>query len=506
MSNAENSFHQLGIAPAIIATLDRLKFTTPTPIQRQAIPQGIEGKDIMGIAQTGTGKTLAFGIPMIQRLSQLKGRGLVIVPTRELAIQVNENLMKVCSLLKMKTAVLIGGDSMGRQVQALRFNPRIIIATPGRLIDHMQQKTLKLDDAEIVVLDEADRMLDMGFTPQINEVMSKVSKNRQTMLFSATMAHEVMTIAKNYMKLPTQIEIAPEGTAAANITQELFIVRRELKDELLTSLLNKFTGPILIFSRTKFGAAKLTKRLRMDRFTAAEIHSDRSLGQRREALEGFKTGKYRVLVATDIAARGIDVKGISLVVNYDLPDDPSNYIHRIGRTGRAGHAGHAISLATPDQRGDVLGIERLMKIALPVASSHPSVPLEQFARSSSSSSSSNRRYGRGGSSSGGRSYGNSSRSGGYSGGGRGRDSRDSRDNTSRGSSSSSRDNFFGNGGNTTRSSSGPSRGQGGYSGGGRSSEGSRGGESRSSHSSSSRPSRGGHSSGNSSSGGSRNRR
>ncbi len=473
MSQTENSFYNLGIAPAIIATLDRLKYTTPTPIQKQAIPQGIEGKDIMGIAQTGTGKTLAFGIPMIQRLSSLKGRGLIIVPTRELAVQVNESLVRLCTPLRMKTAVLIGGDSMGRQVQSLRYNPRIIVATPGRLIDHLKQKTLNISDAEIVVLDEADRMLDMGFTPQINEILEKVSKNRQTLLFSATMPHEVLTIAHKYMKLPTSIEIAPEGTAAANITQELFIVRRELKDDLLTDLLKKFTGPVLIFSRTKFGANKLTKRLRIDGFKAAEIHSDRSLSQRREALEGFKTGRYRVLVATDIAARGIDVKGIALVVNYDLPDDPANYVHRIGRTGRAGHEGHAISLATPDQHGDVLGIERLMKINLPIAKSHPSVPLEQFSRSSSSSG---RRYGRGGNS-GGRSYGNSSRSGGYSGGGRGRDSRDSRD--GRSSSYGSRDNY------TPRSSGGGSS---------RSSDGNRGGSSSS------------RSSGHSSSGGNRNRR
>ena len=380
MTNAHSSFDGLGIAPSILSILDRLRFTIPTSIQHKAIPLGLEGKDVMGIAQTGTGKTLAFGIPMVQRLAQIKGRGLIMVPTRELAVQVDENLRKIAPASGIRTAVLIGGDPMPKQIHALRINPRIIIATPGRLIDHLKQKTLRLQDAHIVVLDEADRMLDMGFAPQIKEVMRQVPTERQTMLFSATMPQEVLTIARNYMKLPVQVEIAPQGTAADKITQELYIVRKELKNELLTSVLGQYHGPVLIFSRTKFGAARLTRSIRAMKHAAAEIHSDRSLGQRREALEGFKSGKYRILVATDIASRGIDVKGIELVVNYDLPDDPGNYVHRIGRTGRAGHTGHAISFATPDQRLDVKNIERLMNNSLPTASSHPTIPLEQFEK------------------------------------------------------------------------------------------------------------------------------
>ncbi len=380
MNSSEVSFYTLGIAPSILTILDRLKFTVPTQIQLQAIPIGLEGKDMMGIAQTGTGKTLAFGIPMLQRLAQIKGRGLILVPTRELALQVDENLRKITPALGIKTVVLIGGDSMGKQIQGLRANPRIIIATPGRLIDHLQQKTVRLNDAHIVVLDEADRMLDMGFAPQIKDVLRQVPAQRQTMLFSATMPQEVLGIANTYMKLPVQIEIARSGTAADKITQELFIVRKELKNELLASVLSQYHGPVLVFARTKFGAARLVKTIRGMRHSAAEIHSDRSLGQRREALDGFKAGKHRVLVATDIASRGIDVKGIELVINYDLPDDPENYVHRIGRTGRAGHAGHAISFATPDQRSDVAGIERVMSLKLPVASSHPTVALEQFSK------------------------------------------------------------------------------------------------------------------------------
>lgn len=380
MNSTETSFYNLGIAPSILSILDRMKFTAPTKIQLQAIPIGIEGKDVMGIAQTGTGKTLAFGIPMIQRLAQIKGRGLVVVPTRELAIQVDESLRKITPAIGIKTAVLIGGDPMGRQLSALRANPRIIIATPGRLLDHLQQKTMNLRDTHIVVLDEADRMLDMGFAPHIKDILSKVPADRQTMLFSATMPHEIMAIAKSYMKLPVQIEIAQAGTTADKITQELFIVPRESKHELLASILGQYHGPVLVFSRTKFGATKLTKAIRSLNHKAAEIHSDRSLGQRKEALEGFKSGRYRILVATDIAARGIDVKGIELVLNFDLPDDPDNYVHRIGRTGRAGHAGHAISFASPDQRADVSNIERVMRYKLPVAESHPTVKLANFQK------------------------------------------------------------------------------------------------------------------------------
>ncbi len=380
MNTTENSFYTLGIAPSILTVLDRLKFTVPTKIQQQAIPIGIEGKDVMGIAQTGTGKTLAFGIPMIQRLAQIKGRGLILVPTRELAIQVEESLHKITSPLGIKTAVLIGGDPMGKQLSALRANPRVIIATPGRLLDHMQQKTIRLNDAQIVVLDEADRMLDMGFAPHIKDILKTVPTERQTMLFSATMPHEIMAIANTYMKLPIQIEIARAGTMADKITQELFIVNRELKHDLLASILNQYHGPILLFSRTKHGATKLTKAIRALNHKAAEIHSDRSLGQRKEALEGFKSGRYRILIATDIAARGIDVKGIELVINYDLPDDPENYVHRIGRTGRAGHAGHAISFASPEQRADVGNIERVMRYKLPVTETHPTVKLTNFQK------------------------------------------------------------------------------------------------------------------------------
>ncbi len=376
----QTSFDGLGIAPQVLSILDKLKFFHPTPIQQKAIPSGIEGKDMVGIAQTGTGKTLAFAIPMVQRLAgmQPKGRGLVLVPTRELAMQVEETYRKIVPTFQMQSTVVIGGASMNEQINALRRHPQIIIATPGRLMDHMNQRTVTLNDVKILVLDEADRMLDMGFQPQIEKILRSVPRERQTMLFSATMPGPISKIAAQYMKLPIQIEIAPSGTLAEKLTQEVFIVKSENKKELLRKILAQYRGSVLIFSRTKIGAHRTARVIREMGYPAADIHSDRSLAQRKEALQGFKNGRYRILVATDIAARGIDVTGIELVINYDLPEDAENYVHRIGRTGRAGHKGHAISFAMPDQGTDVKSIENLIRAVLPI-SEHPEVPGEKFS-------------------------------------------------------------------------------------------------------------------------------
>lgn len=363
----QTTFDGLGIAPKILEILDNLKFTVPTPIQYQSIPTALSGKDIVGIAQTGTGKTLAFGIPMIQRLASNKGRGLVILPTRELALQVNDSLNKIGRSFNLRTAVLIGGENMGRQIRDIRNKPHIIIATPGRLVDHMAQRTVNLGDVKILVLDEADRMLDIGFAPQINKILQSVPKDRQTMLFSATMPPKIVALANSYMKLPVRVEIAPQGTAAANVTHEIFFVNKESKLALLTTLLDEYRGSMLVFSRTKYAAKRITAAIQKMGHTAAEIHSNRSLSQRVKALTGFKTGQYRVLVATDIAARGLDVANIELVVNFDLPENPEDYVHRIGRTGRAGHTGHAISFATSSQRSDIRTIERLINKQLPVS-------------------------------------------------------------------------------------------------------------------------------------------
>ena len=382
MNTVQNNFYGLGIAPGFLEVFKKLGFTVPTPIQRKAIPIAIEGKDIIGIAQTGTGKTFAFGIPMIQCLAQGYGRGLILVPTRELALQVNEALLNLTPIFKMKTAVLIGGESLQPQVAALRNNPRIIIATPGRLIDHIGQQHIRLDDVVILVLDEADRMLDMGFAPQIERILKFIPRERQTMLFSATMPASIVKIASSYMHLPVRTEIAPQGTAAELVSQELFIVSKELKAKLLGTVLKQYSGSVLLFMRTRRGARKITTTLRSMGHSAAEIHADRSLSQRKEALSGFKSGRYRILVATDIASRGIDVTAIELVINYDLPEDPENYVHRIGRTGRAGVEGHAITFATPEQGKDVRDIEKIMRVSIPL-SEHPGVSVKSFSSFSS---------------------------------------------------------------------------------------------------------------------------
>ena len=378
LSHAEG-FGGLGISENILQVLGKLQFTMPTPIQHKAIPIAIEGKDVVGIAQTGTGKSLAFGIPMLQRLMEKQaGRGLVILPTRELALQINETLLKIGRPFGVKTAVIIGGASMYQQVNSIRHNPHVIIGTPGRINDHIKQKTLSLHNISILVLDEADCMFDMGFAPQIKQILLSVPKERQTMLFSATMPDSIIKIATGHMKLPVRVEIAPPGTAANKVEHELFFVKKDYKTNLLEKLLLEYKGSVLVFSRTKHGAKRIAKNLLVKNFTAAEIHSNRSLGQRKEALDGFKAGKYRVLVATDIASRGIDVKGIELVINFDLPESPGDYVHRIGRTGRAGLTGKAISFVMPEQRNKVREIERLIRSTIPISQ------MEGFTESPSS--------------------------------------------------------------------------------------------------------------------------
>jgi len=377
MTATPNRFHELGIAPVLLEAIGRMGFTEPTPVQAEAIPIAVSGRDVIGVAQTGTGKTLAFGVPMVQRLAESGRCGLVLVPTRELALQVNEELQRLTPAVRMRTAVLIGGDSMQAQIQRLREDPRIIVATPGRLNDHLDQRRLRLDQVGVLVLDEADRMLDMGFFPQIERVLKMVPRDRQTMLFSATLPPAIVGLAADYLREPVRVEVAPSGTAAETVTQEMFVVSRERKGDLLGRLLQDSDGSVLLFVRTKRGASRVARQVRTMGHSAAEIHADRTLGQRKNALRGFKSGEFRVLVATDIAARGIDVSDIELVVNYDLPDDPENYVHRIGRTGRAGREGRAVTLATPDQGQEVREIEKVLRSSIP-RSEHPGVPTEAF--------------------------------------------------------------------------------------------------------------------------------
>jgi len=371
----KSGFYGLGIAPKLMDILDKKGFVTPTPIQQKSIPIAAEGKDMVGIAQTGTGKTIAFSLPMIQRLAQGPGKALVLLPTRELALQVAEVCRDFAPAFNMGVACLIGGEGKESQLRDLNRKARILIGTPGRVYDHIERGAAKVHDARILVLDEADRMFDMGFAPQINRIIRELPKERQTMLFSATIPDEVMKLASHHMKLPIRIEVAKSGTAAENVIQELYVVRSGMKPLLLSKLLEKYTGTVLIFVETRYDAAKVAQILDYMGHPVAEIHSDRTMGQRRDAMEGFKSGKYRILVATDIAARGIDVTGIEVVINYEMPSEDDAYVHRIGRTGRAGQPGRAITFATPEQGGDVRSIETLTGIPMNQVT-HPEVPAE----------------------------------------------------------------------------------------------------------------------------------
>ncbi len=375
--NEYKTFHNIGVDGKIADELEKSGITVPTPIQEKAVPLALAGSDVIGIAKTGTGKTLAFGIPIIQGILNTGGRALVVVPVRELALQVDEALKKICAVFGIKTAALIGGADMENQVSQLSRNPSIITATPGRLIDHMQRGSVTTADVSFLVLDEADRMLDLGFEREVSEILRDIPDKRQTFLFSATMPADIIKIAETHMNNPVTVEISPSGTAAELVEQELYVIREEAKKIVTADLLSQHSGPVLVFTRTKKGASLAARAIKRAGFTAAEIHSDRGQTEREKALAGFKSGKFRVLVATDIAARGIDVSGIELVINYDLPDEALNYIHRIGRTGRAGKRGKSVTLATPEQAAGVKSIEKIMNKEIPVVK-HEAVQNEEF--------------------------------------------------------------------------------------------------------------------------------
>ncbi|MCG2690120.1 DEAD/DEAH box helicase [Candidatus Parcubacteria bacterium] len=373
----DDCFCDLGLNQKLLAILEQKGFAIPTPIQSQVIPMALEGKDVIGIAQTGTGKTLAFALPIIQHLTQNMGQCLIMVPTRELALQVEKEFLSFGRSLGLHCVAVIGGVSQHAQVRALKNNPQVVIATPGRLADLMKQGHYRLNNVKIIILDEADRMLDIGFLPEIKHILQTAPKEKQTMLFSATMSREITTIAVNFMKMPQRIEVSPQGTAPQTVEHEVFIIRKSEKVRLLDSLLQTYQEETtLIFSRTKHGAKKIARDVRFMGHTATEIHGNRSQVQRKAALDGFSEGKFRVMIATDIASRGIDVKDITLVINFDMPDDLESYVHRIGRTGRAGKSGKAISFVLPEQRSELRKVERLIKQALPV-SALPALPPER---------------------------------------------------------------------------------------------------------------------------------
>lgn len=361
-----SGFDNLGIKDTILEQIKKMGYVNPTPIQEKAIPVGLKGEDLIGVAQTGTGKTFAFGIPMIQQIGAQGGRGLVLLPTRELALQVEDSLKKVGGPLGLKTASFIGGEAMERQLYALRKNPHVIIATPGRLNDYLNRNILKLDNISVLVLDEADMMFDMGFAPQVEEILARIKSEHQTMLFSATMPASIVKLAAAHMKMPVSVEVAPPGTSAEKIDQEIYIMHKDDRAKHLLKILEDYKGSVLVFVRTKFGVKGLCDHLKKLGHSAEEIHSNLSLSQRRRSLGNFKAGKSRILVATDIAARGLDVSGIEIVVNYHLPDKLSDYVHRIGRTARAGKEGKAISFATADQARDIRDIENLISRQIPL--------------------------------------------------------------------------------------------------------------------------------------------
>ncbi len=355
-------FNELGLPEALNHTLTHMQFTTPTPIQAQVIPHALDGKDILGSAQTGTGKTGAFGIPLVARLmTNPRGTALVMTPTRELATQVMEQLQAMLGKRsKIKTALLIGGESMPKQVQQLRNRPRLLVGTPGRINDHIERGNLMLHDTSFLVLDETDRMLDMGFTIQIEKIMKFMTAKRQTMLFSATLPKNIEKISEKYLSNPIRVAVSATSSPAENIHHDVVRVADSEKHQRLLSELNERDGSVILFVKTKYGTEKMAKKLSKAGHSADAIHGDLRQNKRDRVIANFRNKKYRILVATDVAARGLDIPHIEHVINYDLPQSAEDYIHRIGRTARAGAEGSAMCLVTPADKAKWNAINRLM--------------------------------------------------------------------------------------------------------------------------------------------------
>ncbi len=365
----------LGLAPALNDAIKRVGFKEPTPIQNQAIPLALEGHDVLGLAQTGTGKTLAFGLPLIDALLAQPGRpapktvkALILAPTRELVNQIAESLRGLTVGTKLRVSTVVGGQSIGKQINFLSRGTDILVATPGRLIDLMERGAVDLSQTRQLVLDEADQMLDLGFIHALRKIAPRLGTPRQTMLFSATMPKQMEELSRAYLTNPRRVQVSPPGKAADKITQSVHFVDKPAKPAKLREILSRDMDALtLVFSRTKHGAEKLMKGLVDDGFNAASIHGNKSQGQRDRAIKAFRDGDITVLVATDVAARGIDIPGVAYVVNYDLPEVPDNYVHRIGRTARAGREGEAIAFCAADEVDQLKQIEKLMKIEIPVA-------------------------------------------------------------------------------------------------------------------------------------------
>ena len=376
------SFATLGLLPEIVRAVTERGYTDPTPVQAQAIPEILAGRDMLAGAQTGTGKTAGFTLPLLQRLLASTRRGpapraLVLTPTRELTAQVAESVRSYGKYLSLRSTVVFGGVSINPQIDVLRQGVDILIATPGRLLDHVQQRTVDLSQVEIFVLDEADRMLDMGFINDIRRVIRLLPAKRQNLMFSATYSDDIRKLAGGVLKNPAEVEVARRNTAVESVTQLAHMVSKDEKRALLSHLIRANDWPqVLVFTRTKHGANRLTKQLEDDSIAAAAIHGNKSQSARVAALSGFKSGRVRALVATEVAARGLDIKELPFVVNYELPNVPEDYVHRIGRTGRAGATGTAVSLVAPDESGLLKDIERLIgkairREAMPAISAPP---------------------------------------------------------------------------------------------------------------------------------------
>jgi ATP-dependent RNA helicase RhlE len=370
------TFESLGLSADLLRTVAEEGYVKPTPVQAAAIPLVLQGRDVLAAAQTGTGKTAAFALPILDRLREHATtsfsparhpvRALVLVPTRELAVQVDEAIRTYGRSVPLRASVVYGGVPIEPQTKVLQAGVEILVATPGRLLDHVQQRTVNLGQVSILVLDEADRMLDMGFLPDIRKILALLPPRRQNLLFSATFDDEVRSLSSTILNDPATVEVAPRNTAAEAVRQLVYPVDRDRKEELLIHLLrSRDLRQVLVFTRTKIAATRLASRLDRAGLDAVAIHSDRSQPERTRALEGFKTGEVRVLVATDVAARGLDIEDLPVVVNFELPWNPQDYIHRIGRTGRAGATGEAISLVCIDETDLLRGIQRMLRTAIP---------------------------------------------------------------------------------------------------------------------------------------------
>ncbi len=373
------NFKQLGLTETLLRAIKDEGYTTPTPIQQKAIPPALNGKDVFGCAQTGTGKTAAFVLPILQHLdkNRLSGnqrpiRALIVTPTRELAAQIGESIATYGAHLNLSHTVIYGGVKQGKQVTTIRNGVDILVACPGRLLDLMNQRIINLSKVDHFVLDEADRMLDMGFIHDVRKIIAKLPKKRQTFFFSATVPDSIQKLASTLLTNPARVSVTPVSSTAETVDQMLYMVGRTFKMDLLRHLIkNPEMERTLIFTRTKHGADRVAKRLKKDKVTAEAIHGNKSQNARTRALNAFKNGDARVLVASDIAARGIDIDSITHVVNYELPHEPETYIHRIGRTGRAGNRGKSISFCDRDEQSRLSDIQKLIKRSIPVVTNHP---------------------------------------------------------------------------------------------------------------------------------------